>query len=438
MIRAARPAPSRGRMKPLVVLLVVALSMSLVMILGALRAHMHSISHHQQQGKRWNPQHTALAADQAQAAEAAPQGAATTPAPPAPAPPPPHPPGYRVSPAEAHIPPNIITAPRMDPYVVQRRWLAGDLPDRRPERAGEDPCRLGANETRNAGMALIDQIELGASEVMTAPLKGEGMRILCITYTMESAHGNRIKDLNEAWGKKCTGWVASSSVDDPSIPSANIPKKGGESYNNMWQKLRSTWYYVYYHYLDEFDWFYAGGDDLFVIMENLRDYLGSPELQAALKSGRGVNLGHRYDTPFGATFLSGGPGYILDRAALEMFVLFIGRADCRADSGGASEDVFTAQCLKVAGLNPGGALDTRDALQRERFNPLSHEMHYEYRGGDWYETYHKHQLQRREMCCSPEAIAFHYMYARGVNLMSGVYDYLFHCPGAGIHKGSDS
>ena len=43
MIRAARPAPSRGRMKPLVVLLVVAVSMSLVMILGALRAHMHSI-----------------------------------------------------------------------------------------------------------------------------------------------------------------------------------------------------------------------------------------------------------------------------------------------------------------------------------------------------------------------------------------------------------
>ena len=39
---------------------------------------------------------------------------------------------------------------------------------------------------------------------------------------------------------------------------------GEESYqNNMWQKARSIWAYISDHYLDDYDWFHLGGDDLF-------------------------------------------------------------------------------------------------------------------------------------------------------------------------------
>lgn len=38
----------------------------------------------------------------------------------------------------------------------------------------------------------------------------------------------------------------------------------------MWQKARAIWKYINFHYKDDFDWFVLGGDDLFLIMENLR------------------------------------------------------------------------------------------------------------------------------------------------------------------------
>ena len=49
-----------------------------------------------------------------------------------------------------------------------------------------------------------------------------------------------------------------------------IEHEGPEEYDNMWQKSRAIWKYINFHYKDDFDWFLLGGDDLFVIVENLR------------------------------------------------------------------------------------------------------------------------------------------------------------------------
>lgn len=38
----------------------------------------------------------------------------------------------------------------------------------------------------------------------------------------------------------------------------------------MWQKSRAIWKYVDMHYKNDFDWFVLGGDDIFLIVENLR------------------------------------------------------------------------------------------------------------------------------------------------------------------------
>ncbi len=49
--------------------------------------------------------------------------------------------------------------------------------------------------------------------------------------------------------------------------------EGEESYYNMWQKVRSIWRYIAKHYADDYDYFFLSGDDTFVIMEKLYDYL---------------------------------------------------------------------------------------------------------------------------------------------------------------------
>lgn len=49
-----------------------------------------------------------------------------------------------------------------------------------------------------------------------------------------------------------------------------IKHEGPEEWGNMWQKSRAIWKYIDKHYKNDFDWFVLGGDDIFIIVENLR------------------------------------------------------------------------------------------------------------------------------------------------------------------------
>jgi glycoprotein-N-acetylgalactosamine 3-beta-galactosyltransferase len=78
-----------------------------------------------------------------------------------------------------------------------------------------------------------------------------------------------------------------STENDASIPAIELPHLGEEKYQHMWQKIRSIWKYVAANYLDNFEWFLLGGDDMYFIMENLRDYLASPDVQSEVAKGEG-------------------------------------------------------------------------------------------------------------------------------------------------------
>ena len=45
------------------------------------------------------------------------------------------------------------------------------------------------------------------------------------------------------------------------------------------------WSYVYDNYYEKYDYFHIGGDDLYLIVENLRLYLESEEIQLASNGG---------------------------------------------------------------------------------------------------------------------------------------------------------
>ena len=70
----------------------------------------------------------------------------------------------------------------------------------------------------------------------------------------------------------------------------NIKHEGEESWNNMWQKIRSIWKYVHKNYKDDFDWFLLGGDDMYFIMENLKSYLESEEIVSAKNLQKGTSI----------------------------------------------------------------------------------------------------------------------------------------------------
>jgi glycoprotein-N-acetylgalactosamine 3-beta-galactosyltransferase len=78
------------------------------------------------------------------------------------------------------------------------------------------------------------------------------------------------------------------------IPAIKILHEGPESYDNMWQKSRSIWKYIYTHYIDKFDFFLMGGDDMLYIIENLQHYLQSEEIATLITNTNGLFLGRRF------------------------------------------------------------------------------------------------------------------------------------------------
>ena len=270
---------------------------------------------------------------------------------------------------------------------------------------------------------------------------------MCIIYCIKSKHDTAVAAVRRTWGHKCDGFAAMSDETDPDLPALNVPHEGKEEYKNIWQKVRSIWLMVYQRYYDDFEWFYIGGDDLYIIVENLRLYLNSDEIvragwikQPARASANGgesgttaveavpLFLGRRFAQGGNAErmFNSGGAGYLLNRAALRLLAEnALDNPACQPHLKGFWEDVQVANCLKKA----GGVLpyDTRDGLGRERFHPFTPANHLTYRvppnGKDWYAQY-SIDLKIGEECCSTKSISFHYVKHQ---LMPKLHAFLYDC-----------
>ena len=253
---------------------------------------------------------------------------------------------------------------------------------------------------------------LDAVPILAEPLLGtDGPKVLCMIYTMASAHPKQVRAIRETWAGGCDGFLAFSTESDPRIPAISIPHDGEESYNNMWQKVRSIWRYVDEHYADDFDFFFLGGDDLFVLPQNLRSYLatlGSPD--ELIFAGRRFK-GYGKDNYFN----SGGAGYTLSRGTLKLFAKDgLNDPRCAPEVTTSMEDVMVAQCLRRAfGI---GLTDTRDAQGRERFHPFSPGTHFHWtppkpgKASDWYQEYNQEWgVKLGAECCSPDSVSFHYL-----------------------------
>lgn len=178
----------------------------------------------------------------------------------------------------------VITTTRVvNPFVAQEQFKGGLLPD--PPAGAAGACGLNDKSHGNL-LAYMDLAVLDSS--VPAP------KILCGIYTMEKNHATNVQATRETWGKRCDGFIAFSTINDDLIPALNILHEGDEHYDNMWQKSRSIWKYINEHFIDSFDYFLLGGDDMFYIVENLKHYLMSDEIKALSAKNTGIFLGRRF------------------------------------------------------------------------------------------------------------------------------------------------
>lgn len=238
-------------------------------------------------------------------------------------------------------------------------------------------------------------------------------KILCTIYTMADAHAHRIRAMRETWAGGCDGFLAFSTESDPRLPAISIEHEGPEEYGNMWQKVRSMWKFVGMHYLDDYDWFLTGGDDLFVLPYNLKAYLAS----LTHKDGsdpriREYFIGRKMKCEDWYANL-GGPGYLLSQGTLRKFLTVVNDTKtCFASQHRSEEDFFIARCLARHGIN---VTDTRDFEGRQRFHnfPPGRVFHWklgEEQGMEWYELFNEEWgLKVGKDCCAPDSVSFHYI-----------------------------
>lgn len=246
-------------------------------------------------------------------------------------------------------------------------------------------------------------------------------KIFCLVYTIESAH-SRIPAIQQTWGPKCDGFMVGSTKTDKKLSAVEILHDGPEEYNNIWQKVRSMWSYIYDNYYEKYDWFHIGGDDLFLIVENLRLYLESEEIRTAANGGiylpfgeettqTPLVLGRRfaYAGNMDDIFNSGGSGYTMNKAALKLLVTE-GFPNYFPNAHTFSEDTMVAKIFRKLGVFP---YDTKDEDGGERYMPFLPGHHWGYRlpkdsSEDWYAKYSINIKEGPEHC-SPKSVAFHYV-----------------------------
>jgi len=190
----------------------------------------------------------------------------------------------------------------------------GYLHDETALRLSPPPFVLSPSEKQAACAKNLD----GNFEMMTQIVKVSTppahTKLFCTIYSHEKSHASVLPHVISTWAPKCDGFMVASTKTDKSLHTVEILHEGPEEYNNIWQKVRSTWAYVHDNYLEDYEWFYIGGDDVFLVVENLKTYLYSDEIVQAGKNEFGQDvplfLGRRFKEggDIEKVFNSGGAG----------------------------------------------------------------------------------------------------------------------------------
>jgi hypothetical protein len=315
----------------------------------------------------------------------------------------------------------------------------------------------------------------------TTPQTNSYPRILCGIYTI-STHESRIKTIFNTWGKKCHQIIFFSNHTNEEYHTIPIYPYGEENYGNMFQKTIAMIKYIYKHYIQEldsrtrddnadmevplhekveFDWFLFGGDDLYVIVDNLFSYLQVNEIiqnemhvhRKPLYIGRKLTYpthlkNESYPRPVDfLQFHSGGSGYLLNVYAVKALGTVFQNLDvfdenynkendeCLLYLTTSEEDYYIANCLKSLNIT---AFDTGEVVSPEigevNQTSLLHRFHifppgFYYHFDDilkdsWLYDYDNSTFSSEYFSCSNQSISFHYIDSL---LMKNMHNFLYRC-----------
>ncbi|KAF1785016.1 Fringe-like [Phytophthora cactorum] len=194
------------------------------------------------------------------------------------------------------------------------------------------------------------------------PLSSEATktRILCWVNTYHANHDKRLHAIKRTWGRKCDKLLFMSDIEDLSVPTVQIVAP--PLHETLWQKHREIVRLLVREYSeDQFDWVFKCDDDTFLIMENLKTYLNTPEIRAVSEDGPMLKVKQETKKDGGLLYTPGGGGYAMNWAYLKKLEAAFDEPFCLPNEV-VPDDWAISFCMRHFGVIP---LDTRDE-KRER------------------------------------------------------------------------
>ncbi|XP_055297145.1 glycoprotein-N-acetylgalactosamine 3-beta-galactosyltransferase 1-like [Sitodiplosis mosellana] len=233
---------------------------------------------------------------------------------------------------------------------------------------------------------------------------------------MLKSHSAHAIHVLQTWGKHCDKLLFFSSVTDENIGAIGFNVTEGHDY--VWGKIKLIMQYIHKNFINDYDWFFKGDDDTFLIPENLRYML------SAYSTDDPIYFGYRKNSSVHKRgYFSGGAGYVMSRQTVRTFVekvltnkVFYRKSEkefgCNLKADARNEDWDISLCLDHYNVYLG---DSRDFLNRGRFFPYKPEAHLlagkpDSKNGHWTTKYY--WSDEGLDCCSNYTISFHYIQAK--------------------------
>lgn len=204
------------------------------------------------------------------------------------------------------------------------------------------------------------------------------VKLFCAIYT----HSNAVHltdAISETWGAKCDGLLFAGNESSTETGHVHLPSnsKKGFGYKGLVQRTRTILAYIYDNFLEEYDYFHLSGDDAFLIVENLKEFLASKRVQdwdkvpgQYLMAGYWMNWGDMGDGYF---YLGGGSGYTISQKALKAYVEGPLQTCKHVYKDYASkEDLIFTECARDLTTK---FIDTRDSVGAHRYHQMPVQRH---------------------------------------------------------------
>jgi glycoprotein-N-acetylgalactosamine 3-beta-galactosyltransferase len=203
-------------------------------------------------------------------------------------------------------------------------------------------------------------------------------KLMCAVYTYEGGI-NQTNAIWETWGKRCDGFLFASSSSNLTTGHTHMPNTSNEqhTYGGVFQKVRSMMAYLYDNFLDDYDFFHFLGDDVYLLVDNLKDFLASPEVQSfedqkpgnLMLAGDWVIWGDIASEPNYNYYLGGGSGYTMSRKTLKAFAEGPLQDEKYGDMSTSGEDIKNSELFRNY-FNVTG-MDTRDEYGAHRYHQVN-------------------------------------------------------------------